>query len=303
MREARIAARAVHDPARVRATLVYNAKAGAAVTQDEVIAQLERVGWQVDRCVSTGRLDDCLCHGADAVVVAGGDGTVGRVAKRLAGTGVPLAIVPAGTANNLARSLGVGVEPSTAVAALARAIERRIDLGVVSAHLSREYFIEGFGVGVFAHVLGEKAAPEDKALRKALGLLADEAEEYEARHVEIEVDGRDVSGKYVMAAAMNVRSLGPALGLAPDARCDDGELDVVLVPPEAKRALVAHLHRAAEAGDVALPSFETMRAKHVRLRADGLWAHVDDVARQLEGEVHVDVAAGAVKVLAPPHGG
>lgn len=284
----------------MRATLVYNSKSGGAVTQDEVIEQLERIGWQVERCVSKRHLDDCLCHGCDVVVVAGGDGTIGRVAKRLAGTEVPMAIVPAGTANNLARSLGVGVEAATAVAALADAVERHIDLGVVKCNLGREYFVEGLGVGLFARVLGEKADAKDKKLRKAIGLIADEAEEYEARHVDLEVDGRDVSGKYVMAAVMNARSLGPALGLAPDARCDDGEFDVVLVRPEAQRALVAHLHRAAEAGDIALPAFETVRAKHVRLRADGRWAHVDDVARQLEGEVLVDVAAGAVKVLAPP---
>ncbi len=284
----------------MRATLVYNPKSGEAASEDELLEQLEGIGWQVDRCLAKKELDDCVCHGADVVVVAGGDGTISKVAKRLAGTSIPLAIVPMGTANNVARSLGLGVEPTTAVRALRRATGRPIDLGVVRNRRRRDYFLEGFGVGVFAYVMGEKAGKSDKKLRKALALIADELDEYEARHFELEVDGVDHSGKYVLAAVMNARSFGPALALAPDAKCDDGELDVVLVRPEARAALVTHLRRAAQEGDIALPTFETIRAERVRLRADGRWAHIDDVARQLEGDVIVEVAAGALQVLAPP---
>lgn len=283
----------------MRATLIYNAKSGTAATEAELLAELTKIGWEVERCLPKKQLDDCLCHGAEVVVVAGGDGTVAKVAKRLAGTSVPMAIVPMGTANNVARSLGIGVDPTVAVHGLARAVEGQIDLGIVRNLRSKEFFLEGFGLGVFAHVIGEKATRKDKKLRKALSLIADELDEYEPRHCELEVDGHDLSGKYVLAAVMNARSLGPALGVAPDAKCDDGELDVVLIRPESKHALTTHLRRAAEHGDVALPAFETIRAKKVRVRADGRWAHIDDAARQLDGEVFIDVAAGAVKVLAP----
>ncbi len=114
------------------------------------------------------------------------------------------------------------------------------------------------------------------------------------------MDGRDCSGKYILASVMNARSLGPALTLAPEARCDDGELDVVLVGPESKHALVAHLRRAAAEGDIVLPVFETIRTRHVELRADGAWAHIDETARVLEGDVAIDAVAGAIKILAPP---
>jgi len=284
----------------MRATLVYNPKAGGAPGEDELVEQLEGIGWDIERCLNKREMDDCLCHGAEAVVIAGGDGTISKVAKRLAGTSVPMAIVPMGTANNVARSIGLGVEPSSAVLALKRAIQRPVDLGVVRNGRRRDYFLEGFGVGVFAYVMGEKAGKNDKKLRKALALIAAELEEYEPRRFDLEVDGNDFSGKFVLAAVMNARYFGPALALAPEAKCDDGELDVVLVRPEAKTALVNHLRRAAEEGDIALPTFETIRAKHVRVRGEGRWAHIDDVARQLEGEIYVEVAAGAVKVLAPP---
>ncbi|HEY1960690.1 MAG TPA: diacylglycerol kinase family protein [Polyangiaceae bacterium] len=283
----------------MRATLVHNAKSGTAASEDELVSRFAKIGWKVDRCIEKKDLDDCLCHGADVVVVAGGDGTVAKVAKRLAGTGIPMAIVPMGTANNVARSLGIGVEPANAVRDLAKASERRIDLGIVHGSMKRDYFLEGFGLGIFAHVLAERARKKDKEPKKALELIADELETFPPQSLEIEIGGRDHSGKYVLVAVMNARSLGPALGVAPEAKCDDGELDVVLIRPDAKRSLLAHLRRAAEKGDVALPAFETMRAKKVRIRASGGWAHVDDEPREIAGETIVEVAAGAVKLLAP----
>jgi diacylglycerol kinase family enzyme len=283
----------------MRATLVYNPSSGAAAAEHELLAQLESIGWGVERCLPHTELDDCICHGADVVVVAGGDGTVGKVAKRLAGTPTPMAIVPMGTINNFARSLGLGVEPSSAVLALKRATERRIDLGVVSSQRSKDYFLEGFGVGVFAYLMGEKASSSDKKLHRALRVVADELETYEPMRVELRVDGNDCSGEFVLVAAMNARSFGPALMLAPEAQCDDGELDVVLVRPDDKHALVTHLRRAVAEGDIALPAFETIRARRLSVRAEGSWAHIDETARPLEREVYVDAAAGAVKILAP----
>jgi len=283
----------------MRATLVCNAKSGTAISEDELVSRFAKIGWKVDRSLDKKELDDCLCHGADVVVVAGGDGTVAKVAKRLAGTGVAMAIVPMGTANNVARSLGIGVDASVAVHDLARATERRIDLGIVHGKMTRDYFLEGFGLGIFAHVLAERARKKDKEPKKALELIADELETFPAQSIEIEIGGRDHSGKYVLAAVMNTRSIGPALGVAPEAKCDDGELDVVLIRPDAKKSLLAHLRRAAEKGDVALPAFETLRAKKVRMRASSGWAHVDDEPREFAGEAIVEVAAGAVKLLAP----
>lgn len=264
-----------------------------------MVADIEAFGWKV-KAVAKSAMDEALRHPGDAVLVAGGDGTVGKVAKRLAGRGIPMAVIPTGTANNVARTLGIGVEARTAIDDLQRAVVRPIDLGVVHRDGEEERFLEGFGIGLFAWVIAERATRKHKKLRRALALLAEELANYAPRRARIEIDGRDASGEYLLASVMNLRSLGPALGLAPEAQPDDGLLDVVLVRPEHRDSLLAHLRRAAVDGDLALPRFEVHKAEHVRMSGQGKWAHVDDCPREFPGDVEVRVDARAVNFFVPP---
>lgn len=292
----------VQSAPRVNVTLIHNPKAGDGRIPecDELTTAIADLGWKV-KAVDKSKLEERLADNpGDLVIVAGGDGTVGKVAKRLAKTGIPMAIIPTGTANNVARALGVGVEPKTALDFLPDAVVRQVDLGYVRFEESRQRFLEGFGVGLFAFVMAERATKKSKVLKKALGLLVKELETYEPRRARIKVDGRDISGEYIMACVMNARSLGPALALAPDAQLDDGELDVVLVRPEHRKSLLAHLTRAIEDGDIALPQFEAHRAKRVFIDGHGRWSHVDDCVHEQEREIEIGIDVGAVSFLVPP---
>ena len=145
---------------------------------------MEALGWKVT-ALDRSEIERAVANPGDVVVVAGGDGTVGRVAKRFAGTDVPIAVIPTGTANNVARTLGLGVEPRRAIASLASAVVRDVDLGVVSETRAlgakvEECFLEGFGVGVFAYVIAERATKKDKKLRRGFHLLAKELASYPA---------------------------------------------------------------------------------------------------------------------------
>jgi diacylglycerol kinase (ATP) len=286
----------------MRATLLHNPKSGDARSNDELVKAFADVGWDVHQCLHKKELESCLAGDfGDAVIVAGGDGTVGRVAKRLAGTDIPLVVLPTGTANNIARSLGIGIDCDAVIAGLSKYAERTIDVGTLKSREGDEGFLEGFGVGVFAYVVGEVATKKHKKIHRGLELIADTLEKYEPRHFMIDVDGTDLSGEYLLVCAMNVRSFGPALGFAPHARMDDGLLDLVVVHPEGKEMLVSHLRRAAKEGDLALPHFETHQCKKVTLRADGRWAHCDDDPRELEGEVKIGIQPNALHVLVPAH--
>lgn len=286
----------------MRVTLIHNPTAGHGRVPEyrDMVEAIEQLGWKVAP-FDKRELDAALQKPGEALLVAGGDGTVGKVAKRLAGTGIPMGIIPTGTANNVARTLGVGVDARVAIDALARATVRDVDLGrVVQREGEAEPFLEGFGVGIFAWVMAERATKKHKKLRRAFGLIAKELEGYEPHRARIEIDSRVVSGEHLLAAVMNLRSLGPALGLAPDAKFDDGLLDVVLVRPEHREALHAHLKRASLEGDIALPRFEVYRGEHVRISGHGKWAHVDDCSREFAGDLEACAEPGAVKFLVPP---
>jgi diacylglycerol kinase (ATP) len=295
----------------VRVSLVHNPHAGGgrALNGDEILAAVKMLGWRVD-VISRDDLDTALRNPGHAVLVAGGDGTVGLVAKRLVGTRIPVAVIPTGTVNNVARTLGIAVDARTAIESLRRAVVREVDLGVVKTERgSGERFIEGFSVGLFAWVMAERAEHKHKKPRRALELIASELEAYEPTHVRLEIDGKTVSGDCLIASAMNLRSLGPALGLAPDALWNDGMLDVVLVRAEHRNSLLAHLKGAATRGDAPLPRFEVHRGKRIRLGGHGgqgkppLWGHVDDSPREIFGDVDVHVEPRAVRFFVPPHRG
>jgi diacylglycerol kinase (ATP) len=284
----------------VRATLIHNRRAGTAQSENELVSALDALGWKVHRSVSKGDFDPSTSRGSDVIVVAGGDGTVAAVARQLAGTEVPMAIIPMGTANNIARSLGLGVDAAVALCGLDDVVERRVDLGVVRGPVPLDdMFIEAVSVGLFADVMANASRMGVKRLPEALGFIANHLDVYAPRRLELTIEGRDYSGYFVLVAVMNARSLGPALNLAPQARCDDGILDVVLVRPDVKPALVAHLRRAAEGGDIELPAFETVRASRVSMKTDGGRVHVDDRSSELRGNVDVDVSAAALRLLVP----
>jgi diacylglycerol kinase family enzyme len=126
-----------------RALLVSSPNAGNASRAGQLTAQLERLGITVARQMSVDELDHLPPQGSrwreqdyDLVVAAGGDGTVGAVATHLTGSDLPLAILPLGTANDVARSLYLPMDISEACVAIAGAIPMDIDVGQVMPGLT-----------------------------------------------------------------------------------------------------------------------------------------------------------------------
>jgi diacylglycerol kinase family enzyme len=176
----------------------------------------------------------------DIVAVAGGDGTVGKVARRLIGSPTPIAILPLGTANNIANTLDVtGKSLKELIRSWKTARCINFDAGVAKGPWGTESFVEGFGVGLFAETMtrldGSKiidlAGADDPptVLRTVLKILRKHLKEHPATEMTIRLDGKEMSGDYVLLEAMNVRYVRPNLDLVPRADINDGLLDVVLV--------------------------------------------------------------------------
>src|SRR6185436_18057135 len=97
----------------MRITLIHNADAGSANGDAGALVEMLRDAGHTVRYQAYKRegWKRALEEPADAIAVAGGDGTIGKVAKRIAGRGIPIAPLPAGTANNIARTLGLNGRP------------------------------------------------------------------------------------------------------------------------------------------------------------------------------------------------
>src|SRR5207244_11689189 len=144
---------------------------------------------------------------ADLIVVAGGDGTVAKVTRRMVGRGVPVAVLPTGTANNIARTLGLVERPFEE---LVRSWENprrvRLDVGVAAGPWGERYFVEGVGAGLFAMLLAqpesEKLEGRAAAVESGLRRLRDQAARCEPVEVAAALDGKDVSGRDVLIEAV-----------------------------------------------------------------------------------------------------
>ena len=253
----------------------------------------------------------------DIVAVAGGDGTVGKVARRLIGSRTPIAVLPMGTANNIANTLGLtGRTSKDLIQGWSTARCVNFDAAVTKGPWGSRHFIEGFGIGLFADSMfrienGELPNPSrsndpEEEINAALKVLKKQLSKYPPKDMTVRLDGRDLSGDYVLLEAMNVRFIGPGLDLVPRAEINDGLLDVVFVSRDEKaklsRCISAHLeHKRSRIG---LP---IQRGRHLQVEWQGSPVHLDDLpwpeendkSPVLSNAVDIKIDPGALVFLTP----
>ena len=160
----------------------------------------------------------------DRVVVAGGDGTLNTVVQGLIGTGLPLAIIPLGTANNLARTLEIPLTIPEACEVAVRGLRRRIDLGCVNDR----YFFTTASIGLSVQITEELTSKTKRRWGPlAYGIAAVRAiTRSRAFHADISWPGGSRHSRTVQIVVGNGRYYGSTLPVAADATIDDARLDL-----------------------------------------------------------------------------
>jgi diacylglycerol kinase (ATP) len=289
----------------VKISLLYNEKAGSAVHADDLRRQIERHGHRVVAMLPpTDEAIAGLVAETELVVVAGGDGTVQRVAIDLAGRGLPLAILPMGTANNIAASLGLHGSFDELIDRWQSDPRVQFDFGLACGPWGERRFVESFGGGLVAHgiVVMDLEAPHEegpgdmisKALRRFRDVLGDLA----ARHCRLTLDGETHESKLLLVEVLNIASVGPGLRLAPHAHPSDARFDVVTAGEEHRGEIERYLDDRI-AGRPAQLRLPTRHAREVQVR-DFDRVHLDDkVLSDLNGHcVSLRVEKSALEILA-----
>jgi diacylglycerol kinase (ATP) len=270
----------------MRVTLLHNPTAGAGSPSGaELMAWLADSGYEpAYQSTQSPGFARALDQPGDLVVVAGGDGTVATIIRLLAGRETPVGVVPLGTANNIAWSLGLPLEPAAAVAALPAAAPRPLDVAMVRAPWGGSRFVESAGLGLFASVLRDAKRDEACSARDAgaRDLASDRGERMRrvlererAMFRRVAIDGEDRSGQYLFVAAFNIPFIGPRLPLAPEADPGDGLLDVLLVGEDDRRRLETFLDTIGDEVTAPFP-IPTLRCRHLRMDWDPTAGHLDD---------------------------
>ncbi len=289
----------------MRVSLLHNPSAGEGAPFAEVVRELGRAGYEVVREIA--KLSDferVREEPVDFVVVAGGDGTVREAARALAGTGVALAILPIGTANNVAKSLGVEGSVAENVALWKNAKRVPFDLGIARGQWGESRFLESVGGGLVpAGIEMAQERPAHKTedtrtkLERAIGSYAEALERLRPHRWTGTVEGRPIDGEFLLIEILNIPSVGANLVLAGGADPSDGYLDVVTAG-EAERGEIADYLRALRAGKEATLSLPTRRARRAEIAG---WErmHVDDEVRRIAeaGKVTIAVEPGAIEFL------
>ncbi len=301
----------------MRALIIFNPAAGPRRNWEALVRAagvLEKGGWKTE-IVETERSDEVysLAREAaslryDAVIAAGGDGTVNGVVNGIVGTETALGVLPLGTGNVWARQLGLtsvnlflsSPDASRAAEILLESSVAQVDVGVANGR----HFLLWCGIGIDALVTEE--VESHPAMKRRLGAAAFVAAgvitaiTFLGTKTIFQVDGKALKRRIILAIVSNVRLYGGMINVAPYARLDDGLLDLCIFKGYRFPQLIHHVWTVFSGRHVSDPLVEMKRVARLAVRT------AQPFSIQVDGEpigktpVQIEVKPLALRALIPP---
>ncbi len=215
------------------------------------------------------RVKAAVKAGVPLVIAAGGDGTIGNVMGQLAGTDTVLGIVPTGTMNNVAHELGIPLDLQQACALLGAGVTRPLDLGWVGATAEDKghYFLETAGVGLSVALPAGQNVKKGRWGKLPSAFRALMAVGDHPITVQLD-DGKPIVTQVHLVTISNAPLYGVSNLIAPEAKMDDGLLDVAFYDGMSDAALAAHFLQTANGQRVDNPNIRLYRARRVQIRSE-----------------------------------
>ncbi len=303
------------------AYLVYNPTAGRLGIRraniEKAAVLLQQQGWETQLRATqsaahiTALAQEAARRGVDAFFVAGGDGSINLAVAGLVGSATALGVLPAGTANVLARDLGLPT-PSLArravieesVRLLARAPVYRADVGTCNDRP----FLMWAGVGLDAMVVNEvepRARWEKPFTFPKYVLVAlKNTASWSGLHLEVEADGRRIEGNFVLAVATNIRRYaGGVTEISPNAYLDDGVLDLWLFYADNVAEIAQRVVEVLTRKHLASESIKCIPFRQAEIRSERpVLMHTDGEPNGGAPHIRLGLRPQALHLLVPPKG-
>jgi diacylglycerol kinase (ATP) len=234
----------------------------------------------------------------DLVVLGGGDGTMNAACEAILDVGVPMAILPLGTANDLARTLGIPSDIEGACAVAAGGIRHRIDLG--RANDKHFFNVASIGLSVaVAHMVDAETKRRWGAAGYALTVWR-ALKEHRPFRARIRCDGRVLQTRSIQIAVGNGRHYGGGLTVAADAAIDDHQLDLYSIGPASmvRLVLLAPALRSGRHGE--FQGVHLLRGRRIEIETRRPMPVNTDGEVTTQTPVDFRILPGAIEVIVPP---
>ena len=301
----------------MRAVVIHNPSSGVnqhASPLQAAMQELRALGWEIvaretQRGGDATRIArDAVSENFDAAFAVGGDGTMNEVLNGLLGSQTALGVLPLGTANVWALEMGLPLNDMARAASLqANARARWVDVGIAqggkddSAFGPRAFLLFS-GAGFDAAVIGEVEA--QRALKRRWGKLffvlvgLRQALQFRGRRVTVTIDGETYKRRVILALVSNAQFYGALIRIPPDARVDDGALDVTLFHGDNALHTAWHFIRLGTGFFKQQPDIERIRAREIEIRGAALPIHLDAEPVGTT-PLQIKIQPRAVRVLVP----
>jgi diacylglycerol kinase (ATP) len=296
--------------------LIANPGSGTASDRGKLLEQVSRrlkdAGFKVDVAIAkpkekaTPIARKAVKDGYKTIIAMGGDDTIQAVVRGMDGSKAKLGMIPVGTANNLAKSLGIPVDADQACDLIVDGNVRKLDLGQVKVKKGKklhffELVILGIGAAIYPDAI--KIRKGRKMVQSLKGLVQTVLTHETAPKVTLKMDDEsNITVDSMLAIVSNVPLIGPNMLLDPDASMDDGLLDVSVYPNFSKAQLLALSAKSLNGNEPDNGKIQRYRAEKVIIKTKPKLDVMADGYMLGKGKVKIKVLPGALRVYAPEVG-
>jgi diacylglycerol kinase (ATP) len=243
------------------------------------------------------KVQRAIARGTETILVVGGDGMVNSIGCELVGTDVNLGVLPAGSGNGFARHFQIPLNPDAAAKALLKGFIKRIDVGKANDRL---FFVTCSMAWDGALVKSFEKYPFRGLVPYVLA-GAQQLFEYKAQPFHIEIDGKPMDFKQpLIFTVANLSQFGSDFLVAPDAKADSGNLELVAVEKNDIPQVLSQIHRFIEKTFHHHPLVTNCHFKTMTVhRKSASPLQIDGELMKAENTVHIEVIPNALNVIVP----